>query len=98
VVEFCINFNLLKLSIHSFCSNVAEVVYMQHLMCVEGVIVDRVEEITESVSDFSQAKLGEEKGLFGEGEKMQVKVKGKPQFSKDELSFLLKLIPELLQP
>lgn len=34
------------------CSNVPEVVYMQHLMGVEGVIVDLVREITEAVSDF----------------------------------------------
>ncbi|OMO50118.1 Glycerophosphoryl diester phosphodiesterase [Corchorus capsularis] len=71
-----------KLSLITYgqLNNVAEVVYMQHLVGVEGVIVDRVEEITESVSDLSQAKLGEEKG--------------RPQFSKDELSFLLKLIPD----
>ncbi|XVE92670.1 hypothetical protein REPUB_Repub01dG0119600 [Reevesia pubescens] len=74
-------------------NNVAEVVYMQHLMGVDGVIVDLVKEISESVSDLTQPKEREEKSLFGEEGKMQVKAK--TQFSKDELSFLLKLIPEL---
>ncbi|GLT38061.1 hypothetical protein SLA2020_123320 [Shorea laevis] len=42
-------------------NNVPEVVYMQHLMGIEGVIVDLVEEITEAVSDItSLTKEGEE--------------------------------------
>ena len=69
---------------------------MQHLMGVEGVIVDLVKEISESVSDLTQLKEGKEKSLVEERGKMQVKAK--PQFSKDEVSFLLKLIPEWIQP
>lgn len=68
---------------------------MQHLMGVEGVIVDLVKEISESVSDLTHSKEGEEKSLYGE-EDGKKEVKAKPQFSKDELSFLLKLIPELM--
>lgn len=67
---------------------------MQHLMGVEGVIVNLIKEITKSVSNLTQPTEGEEKSLFGDGGKMQVNTK--PQFSKDELSFLSKLIPELI--
>ena len=77
------------------CSNVPEAVYIQHLMGIEGVIVDFVESITGAVSDM--IKPLEEDGdslLEGDG-KMQLK--SKPQFSQRELSFLLKLIPELIQ-
>ncbi|MBA0738834.1 hypothetical protein Gogos_012154 [Gossypium gossypioides] len=86
-----------KLSLMTYgqLNNVPEVAYMQHLMGVEGVIVDLVKEITESVSDLTPAKEGEEKSLYGE-EDGKKEVKAKPQFSKDELSFLLKLIPELM--
>lgn len=67
---------------------------MQHLMGVDGVIVDLVPEITEAVSDLIKpAKVDEEENLKG-GDKQ---VKAKPQFSQKELSFLLKLIPELIQ-
>ncbi|TYJ43643.1 hypothetical protein E1A91_A03G166800v1 [Gossypium mustelinum] len=86
-----------KLSLMTYgqLNNVPEVVYMQHLMGVEGVIVDLVKEISESVSDLTHSKEGEEKSLYGE-EDGKKEVKAKPQFSKDELSFLLKLIPELM--
>ncbi|KAF3432342.1 hypothetical protein FNV43_RR27082 [Rhamnella rubrinervis] len=77
-------------------NNVSEVVYMQHLMGVEGVIVDLVQEITEAVSDYlSPSKEYEEDNIVTEKtDTMQVKTK--PQFSQLELSFLLKLIPELI--
>lgn len=71
-----------------FCSNVPEAVYMQHLMGIDGVIVDFVKEITDAVSDL--LKPSNDEGLGEEG-------KTKPQFSQKELSFLLKLIPELVQ-
>lgn len=71
---------------------------MQHLMGVEGVIVDLVEEITEVVSDYiaTPAKEVEENNLFKE-EKKDMQVQTKPQFSQLELSFLLKLVPELIR-
>ncbi|MBA0682685.1 hypothetical protein Goari_024381 [Gossypium aridum] len=86
-----------KLSLMTYgqLNNVPEVAYMQHLMGVEGVIVDLVKEISESVSDLTHAKEGEEKSMYGE-EDGKKEGKAKPQFSKDELSFLLKLIPELM--
>jgi len=81
-----------KLSLLTYgkLNNVSEAVYMQHLMGIDGVIVDLVQEITEAVSDLIKpSKMGE-----GDGE---MEVKSKPQFSQMELSFLLKLIPELIQ-
>ncbi|KAF9663524.1 hypothetical protein SADUNF_Sadunf17G0060300 [Salix dunnii] len=84
-----------KLSLLTYgkLNNVSEAVYMQHLMGIDGVIVDLVQEITEAVSDLIEpSKMGEAEGDGGEME-----VKSKPQFSQRELSFLLKLIPELIQ-
>ncbi|XVE50058.1 hypothetical protein DITRI_Ditri01bG0131100 [Diplodiscus trichospermus] len=81
-----INDSRLSLITYGQLNNLAEVVYMQHVMGVEGVIVVLVKEISESVSELTkpEGEEGEEKG------RMQV-VKGKPQFSNDEqLSFLLK--------
>ena len=70
--------------------------HIQHLMGIEGVIVDLVHEITEAVSHFIDAvKDGEGSGLFAEEGKIQVKTK--PRFSSEELSFLMKLISEFIQ-
>lgn len=91
-----------KLSLLTYgkLNNVAEAVYMQYLMGIEGVIVDLVQEITEAVSDMIKPTTAEDGGdknlLEGDG-KMQMQVKSKPEFSQRELSFLLKLIPELIQ-
>lgn len=82
------------------CSNVAEAVYMQHLMGVDGVIVDLVQEITEAMEEMmikpgKATGAGEEEGKKEEEGKVQVDKK--PQFSERELSFILKLIPELIE-
>lgn len=77
-----------------------EAVYVQYLMGVEGVIVDFVREITEAVYDMISptTKKGEKKDMVMDEELNEVEVlKAKPQFSQRELSFLLKLIPELIQ-
>ncbi|TKY63017.1 Glycerophosphodiester phosphodiesterase GDPD1 [Spatholobus suberectus] len=78
-------------------NNVPEAVYMQHLMGIDGVIVDLVQEITETVADMIKPTkvVGDGEGLT-EGS-MEVQVNSKPQFSQQELSFLLKLIPQLIQ-
>lgn len=69
---------------------------MQRLMGVEGVIVDLIQEITEAVSDFiKNEKEGEEESCLDEDGNKQMKTK--PQFSKEEISFLLKLITQLVQ-
>ncbi|GAA0159985.1 phosphodiesterase [Lithospermum erythrorhizon] len=82
-----------KLSLLTYgkLNNVPEAVYMQHLMGVEGVIVDLVQEISGAVSNMLKPSKEES------GEKEQIEVEAKPQFSQRELSFLLKLIPELIQ-
>lgn len=81
------------------CSNVGEAVYMQHLMGIDGVIVDLVEEIAEAVSDLMikpSTKAGDEKNLY-DGYEEEQQMKSNPQFSQKELSFLWKLIPHLIQ-
>ncbi|KAF5735848.1 hypothetical protein HS088_TW15G01364 [Tripterygium wilfordii] len=84
-----------KLSLLTYgkLNNVSEAVYMQHLMGIDGVIVDLVKEITEAVADLipQSSNLGDGESLAsGEG-------KTRPQFSEKELSFLFKLIPELIR-
>ncbi|KAI3872058.1 hypothetical protein MKX03_001405 [Papaver bracteatum] len=82
-------------------NNVAEAVYMQYLMGVEGVIVDFVEEITEAVSDLIQVKKEEEKSgeAASVGEELgKIQVTNKrPNFTQLELTFLQKLISQLIQ-
>ncbi|XP_009782733.1 glycerophosphodiester phosphodiesterase GDPD1, chloroplastic-like [Nicotiana sylvestris] len=85
-----------KLSLMTYgkLNNVPEAVYMQHLMGIDGVIVDLVQEITEAVSNLVKKPEEVEDEILLEGEE---KVQNRPQFSQRELSFLLKLIPELIQ-
>ncbi|XP_022983246.1 glycerophosphodiester phosphodiesterase GDPD1, chloroplastic-like [Cucurbita maxima] len=91
-------------------NNVAEAVYMQHLMGVEGVIVDLVQEITEAMAEMikppakpraeATGTTGEEGKEEEEGkvkeEEEEEEMDRKPQFSERELSFLMKLIPQLI--
>ncbi|KAK9120163.1 hypothetical protein Scep_018256 [Stephania cephalantha] len=79
----------LSLLTYGQLNNVPEAVYMQHLIGVDGVIVDFVREITEAVSDFIEPR---EQKLVEEEDGIK-----KPKFSQLELSFLLKLIPELIR-
>lgn len=70
---------------------------MQHLMGIDGVIVDFVQEITEAVANMIKpAKVVDEDEGLSEG-MGKLQVNSKPQFSQQELSFLLKLIPQLIQ-
>ena len=73
---------------------------MQHLMGVDGVIVDRVREIAEAVSAFPAA-AGESGSSEGGGRCERLgaaaAAAGTPSFSTPEMSFLLRLIPELVQ-
>ncbi|XP_061359773.1 glycerophosphodiester phosphodiesterase GDPD1, chloroplastic-like isoform X2 [Gastrolobium bilobum] len=78
-------------------NNVSEAVYLQHLMGIDGVIVDFVQEITQAVADMIKpTKVGGDVEGLTEGIG-KVQVNSKPQFSQLELSFLLKLIPQLIQ-
>ncbi|CAN8255046.1 unnamed protein product [Cochlearia groenlandica] len=80
-----------KLSLMTYgkLNNVVEAVYMQHLMGIEGVIVDHVEEMTVAVSEMMMKPSNRDAH--------DDTYKSKPNFSERELSFLLKLIPELIQ-
>lgn len=69
--------------------------YLQQLMGVEGVIVDLVEEITEALRPYLKEK--EELVLNGGEGEIIATAGSKPQFSEREMSFLFKLIPELIQ-
>ncbi|KAI4966650.1 hypothetical protein ZWY2020_037690 [Hordeum vulgare] len=73
-------------------NNVREAVYIQYLMGVNGVIVDLVEEISNAVADFSKPDLGQ--STFSNSVDMGRKHES---FSQQQLGFLLRLIPELIQ-
>ncbi|XP_010551943.1 PREDICTED: glycerophosphodiester phosphodiesterase GDPD1, chloroplastic [Tarenaya hassleriana] len=77
----------LSLLTYGKLNNVVESVYMQHLMGVDGVIVDHVHEISHAVSRM----------IHDHDHDHDHPSKLKPRFSDKELSFLLKLIPQLIQ-
>ncbi|KAM3367124.1 hypothetical protein ACQJBY_016032 [Aegilops geniculata] len=91
----------LSLLTYGQLNNVPEAVYMQHLMGVDGVIVDLVQEIAEAVSEFAAVVAPEpspEEGQAGRlGPDRAAPAKKTPNFSQREISFLLRLIPELVQ-
>uniref|UniRef100_A0A0E0CL55 glycerophosphodiester phosphodiesterase n=1 Tax=Oryza meridionalis TaxID=40149 RepID=A0A0E0CL55_9ORYZ len=85
----------LSLLTYGTLNNVPEAVYMQHLMGVNGVIVDLVQEITEAVSELitvPEPDLNAENLSNGAAKDATT-----PNFSQREISFLLRLIPELVQ-
>ncbi|PWZ22336.1 Glycerophosphodiester phosphodiesterase GDPD1, chloroplastic [Zea mays] len=88
----------LSLLTYGTLNNVPEAVYMQHLMGVNGVIVDLVPEITEAVSELIALPLPEPDLEVGSLSN-QAAARGAttPNFSQREISFLLRLIPELVQ-
>ncbi|KAM6573126.1 hypothetical protein CsatA_017206 [Cannabis sativa] len=88
----------LSLLTYGKLNNVSEAVYIQHLMGIDGVIVDLVQEITEAVFDLMKPTTNNiEEESLSQGDDENIKLKTKPQFSQKELSFLLKLIPQLIQ-
>jgi hypothetical protein len=74
---------------------VPEAVYMQHLMGVNGVIVDLVPEITDAVSEL--IALPEPDLEVDNLSNQAARGATTPNFSQREISFLLRLIPELVQ-
>lgn len=71
------------------CSNVPEAVYMQHLMGINGVIVDLVEEITVALSDFICPMFDESlcEGMpVAENKSVECRT---PRFSERELVLLV---------
>uniref|UniRef100_A0ACD5UQ12 Uncharacterized protein n=1 Tax=Avena sativa TaxID=4498 RepID=A0ACD5UQ12_AVESA len=91
----------LSLLTYGTLNNVPEAVYMQHLIGLDGVIVDLVQEITDAVSEFAAVVApvpGHEDGQVGRLElDRAAPAKTTPYFSQREISFLLRLIPELVQ-
>ncbi|XP_010442040.1 PREDICTED: glycerophosphodiester phosphodiesterase GDPD3-like [Camelina sativa] len=86
-----------RLSLLSYgqLNNVVEVIYLQYLMGVEGVIVDMVKDISEAIANIivrnkEDCEDDDRQKMFGE-EKKKLKI------SKDEINFLTKFVPKLLQ-
>ncbi|KAG2651183.1 glycerophosphodiester phosphodiesterase GDPD2-like isoform X2 [Panicum virgatum] len=86
----------LSLLTYGTLNNVPEAVYMQHLMGVNGVIVDLVPEITEAVSELI-ALPEPDPEVENLSNNQAAKGAATPNFSQREISFLLRLIPELVQ-
>ncbi|KAK8965621.1 hypothetical protein KSP40_PGU021138 [Platanthera guangdongensis] len=80
-----------KLSLLTYggLNNTAEVVYMQYMMGIDGVIADRVKEISDAVGSFQGQGMGD-----GGGVEMR---ELRPSFSEAQLSYLLELIAELVK-
>ncbi|KAF8739211.1 hypothetical protein HU200_013935 [Digitaria exilis] len=79
----------LALLTYGHLNNVWEAVYVQYLMGISGVIVDQVEEISNAVAGFSKPELGQ--GSAGADRAIH------QAFSQQQLGFLLRLIPELIE-
>lgn len=77
----------LRLLTYGGLNNTAEVVYMQYMMGIDGVIVDRVEEVSDAVASFQG------QGMIGGGGGGD----GRPSFSEAQLAYLLELIAKLVR-
>ncbi|KAG0455965.1 hypothetical protein HPP92_023753 [Vanilla planifolia] len=77
----------LRLLTYGGLNNTAEVVCLQQMMGIDGVIVDHVQEISEVVSGF----VGVETVDAEEGGD-----DWRPKFSEGQMSFLRKLVAELV--
>ncbi|CAH9115778.1 unnamed protein product [Cuscuta europaea] len=82
----------LSLFTYGTLNNVVEAVYMQHIMGIDGVIVDFVGEISQAVADMLKDDHHDHDHHH------DVRAQNKPNFSPKQLSFLLNLIPNLIQP
>uniref|UniRef100_A0A0E0D146 glycerophosphodiester phosphodiesterase n=1 Tax=Oryza meridionalis TaxID=40149 RepID=A0A0E0D146_9ORYZ len=94
----------LSLLTYGQLNNVPEAVYLQHLMGVDGVIVDLVAEIAAAVSEFAAAAAAavpvperdsSSSSMDGGGGVGLLEMTA--SFFRREVSFLLRLIPELVQ-
>lgn len=79
----------LRLLTYGELNNTVEAVFMQRMMGIDGVIVDRVQEISEAAEGFV--------GLAGKGEEGERRMEVGLKFSEGQLSYLRKLIAELVQ-
>uniref|UniRef100_A0ACD5TY30 Uncharacterized protein n=1 Tax=Avena sativa TaxID=4498 RepID=A0ACD5TY30_AVESA len=87
----------LSLLTYGTLNNVPEAVYMQHLMGVDGVIVDLVPEITKAISDLITEPKADMEIANDLSSKELKDVTSTPNFTRREISFLLRLLPELVQ-
>uniref|UniRef100_A0ACD5ZM16 Uncharacterized protein n=1 Tax=Avena sativa TaxID=4498 RepID=A0ACD5ZM16_AVESA len=87
----------LSLLSYGTLNNVPEAVYMQHLMGVNGVIVDLVPEITKAISDLIAEPKADMEIVDDLSSKALKDVTSTPNFTRREISFLLRLMPELVQ-
>ncbi|KAH9328777.1 hypothetical protein KI387_000885, partial [Taxus chinensis] len=90
-------------------NNVGETVYLEHLIGIDGVIVDFVQEIAQAVADFTgfNSNLNNPVDMANDnqqftstdslGSQIRPSTNSPPKFSAQELSFILKLIPQLIQ-
>lgn len=82
-----------------------ETVYLEHLIGIDGVIVDFVPEIVQSVADFTggssdlngPADLQDDGPQITSTDSLRPPSYSPPKFSAHELSFILKLIPQLIR-
>ena len=70
---------------------------MQYVMGIEGVIVDFVEEISESVTLMMIRPPSPSSPLPSSQSKDDVAAITRPEFSQKEIDFLLKLLSQLIQ-
>ncbi|KFK33033.1 glycerophosphoryl diester phosphodiesterase family protein [Arabis alpina] len=84
----------LSLLTYGKLNNVGEAVYMQYVMGIEGVIVDYVEEITESVTVMMIRPSSSPLPSPPSNDDVAIT---RPEFSQKEIDFLLKLLSQLIQ-
>ncbi|AED94636.1 PLC-like phosphodiesterases superfamily protein [Arabidopsis thaliana] len=86
----------LSLLTYGKLNNVGEAVYMQYVMGIDGVIVDFVEEIIESTTRMMIRPPPSSSPLPSPSKDDDVAIT-RPEFSQKEISFLLKLLSQLIQ-
>ncbi|KAJ0252559.1 Glycerophosphodiester phosphodiesterase GDPD3 [Hirschfeldia incana] len=98
ILWFCISsllYFILKRIIFNDFSNVVEVVYLQYMMGVEGVIVDMVMEISEAIASIEVRN--EEDDEEDDGRKCLILMgeeSKKVRISNDAIAFLTKFVPK----
>ncbi|XP_006363786.2 glycerophosphodiester phosphodiesterase GDPD3-like [Solanum tuberosum] len=86
----------LSLMTYGQLNNEKEVVYLQYMMGVDGVIVDFVEEITSAVAQFSKQVHHDGKEHLLLLEKRLLSEQRITPCSEDEISYFRRLVPELI--
>ncbi|CAH8277745.1 unnamed protein product [Arabidopsis lyrata] len=87
----------LSLLTYGKLNNVGEAVYMQYVMGIDGVIVDFVEEIIQSTTLMMIRPPPPSSSPLPSPSKYDDVAITRPEFSQKEISFLLKLLSQLIQ-